>query len=251
MKKLLLIALILFISLGANAQNFGLRVGYNMSGLRIDDAFSDYLDHIDMQGKMTNGMNIGLIFEKAIKPKFDAHIELNFNQKGSAYDLYANANNGGTSGYGETNLNYLELALMAKIKFEPGYFGIGPYFGYLMNAQEIKYRENDALVDNVGEEAAATALGVSSMKNTEFFDSEMDNFNRFDFGGHLTLGAQFPVGPVKLFAEARANMGFINWETWNTMPQTTPPSSDFPKFEYKRNMAFTFSVGVLFGKPKK
>jgi len=216
---------------------------------------------------MTNGINIGLIFERPIKPKFDGHAELNFNQKGSAYDLYANANNGGTSGYGETNLNYLELVLMAKLKFGPGYFGIGPYFGYLMNAQEIKYRKNDNLVaafeaglvnpeippmtEDEALVATAAALGVSSLKNTESFDSDMNNFNRFDFGGHLTLGVQFPVGPVKLFAEARANMGFINWETWNTMPQTTPPSSDFPKFEYKRNMAFTFSVGVLFGKPKK
>ncbi len=248
MKKLLLIALVLFVSIGANAQSIGLRVGYNMSGLRIDDAFSDYLDLVDIQGKMTNGINIGLIFERPIKPNFDAHAELNFVQKGSAYDMYANTDNGGTSGYGETNLNYLELAWMAKLKFGPGYFGIGPYFGYMMNAQEIKYRSNDALVTAYGPEGAATALGVSSMEDPESFDSDMDNFNRFDFGGHLTLGAQFPVGPVKLFAEARANVGFINWETWNTFDTSTLPASEF---DHKRNLAITFSVGVLFGKPKK
>jgi len=174
MKKLLLISLILVIGISINAQTIGLRVGYNMSGLRIDDAFSNYLDLVDIQGKMTNGVNIGLIFEKAIKPKFDGHAELDFNQKGSAYDMYANADNGGTSGYGETNLNYLELVLMAKIKFGPGYFGIGPYFGYMMNAQEIKYRSNVNLVAAYGPEGAATALGVSSMEDGEFFDSEMD-----------------------------------------------------------------------------
>jgi hypothetical protein len=264
MKKLVLITMVLFLSFGINAQTFGLRVGYNMSGLRIDDNFSNYLDLMDIQGKMTNGVNIGLIFEKAIKPKFDAHVELNFNQKGSAYDMYANKNNHGTSGYGETNLNYLELALMAKIKFGPAYFGIGPYFGYMMNAQEIKYRANDNLVaafeaglvnpdippmtEEEALAATANALGVSKLKDGDFNDSDMNNFNRFDFGGHLSLGAQFPVGPVKLFAEARANMGFINWETWNSFDTSQPPASEF---DYKRNMAFTFSIGVLFGKPAK
>jgi len=43
-------------------------------------------------------------------------------------------------------------------------------------------------------------------------------------------------------------MGFINWETWNTFDQTQLPASEF---EYKRNLAITFSVGVLFGKPAK
>jgi len=70
----------------------------------------------------------------------------------------------------------------------------------------------------------------------------MDNFNRFDFGGQLSLGAQVPVGPVKLFAEARATVAFTNWEA-------TP--SFVEAFEYKKNMAFTFAVGILLNKHSK
>ncbi|NOR87419.1 MAG: outer membrane beta-barrel protein [Bacteroidales bacterium] len=258
MKKTLLIIFALFLGFGASAQTFGLRFGYNMSGLRIDNTFADYLDANSIEGKMTNGVNIGLIFEKAIKPNFDGHAELNFTQKGSAYDMYANEANHGTSGHGQTNLNYMELGLMAKIKFGPAYIGLGPFFDYLVSAQEINYKQNDDMVNFIasndppngtgGDIAAAEAivagnLGVSSLKNDEFFDMNKDEMNRFDFGGHLSIGAQFPVGPVKVFGEARGNMSFINWEE--------NPGFSEAGFEYKRNLAITFSVGVLFNKPSK
>ncbi len=235
MKKIVLIIFALSLGFGASAQTFGLRFGYNMSGLRINDLFADHLDAKGIEGKMTNGVNIGLIFEKAIKPKFDGHAELNFTQKGSAYDMNANEANHGTSGHGQTNLNYMELGLMAKIKFGPAYVGIGPFFDYLVSAQEIKYRDNANLT--------AEQLGVSSLKNDESYDMDMDIMNRFDFGGHLSIGAQFPVGPVQLFGEARANMSFVNWED--------DPQFAEDGFEYKKNQAFTFSVGVLFNKPSK
>ena len=262
MKRLLLVALVLSIGIGVTAQSVGLRVGYTMSGLRIDDSFSDYLTLVDIQGKLTNGVNIGIVFEKPINKKIDLHAELNFAQKGSAYDMYANTDNNGTSGYGETNLNYFELPLMAKIKFGPAYVAVGPHIGVLLSATEINFKENDNLVAafeaglltgtpmsaDAAAGAAAAALGVEGLANDEFVDMEMDNFNAFDFGGQFTIGAQFPVGPVILFGEARSTVAFTNWETWNTFDQTTLPASEF---EFKKNMAFTFSVGVLFGKPKK
>lgn len=247
MKKLVLIAFVLFLGLGVSAQTIGLRFGYNMSGLRIDDNFSNYLDENDINGKLTDGVNIGLVLERPINPKVDMHVELNFAQKGSAFDMYANEANHGTSGYGQTNLNYFELPIMAKIKFGPAYLAIGPHIGYLLGAQEINYKENAALVTAYGEAGAAAALGVSSLKNDEFIDMDMDNFNRFDFGGQFSLGAQVPAGPVKIFAEARATVAFTNWETWNTMQ---PKATDL-EFDYKKNMAFTFAVGVLFNKPHK
>ena len=235
MKKIVLIIFALSLGFGVNAQTFGLRFGYNMSGLRIDQKLSDFLDTNGKEGKMTNGMNIGLLFEKAITPKFDGHAEFNFTQKGSAYDMVPNEVNHGTTGHGQTNFNYLELALMAKLKFGPAYIGLGPFFDYLVGAKEIKYRDNPNLT--------AEQLGVSSLKNDDYVDMEMDDINHFDFGGHLSIGAQFPVGPVKLFGEARGNMSFINWD-----------KSEFFKeqdFGYKRNLAITFSVGVLFNKPSK
>jgi len=258
MRNLVLIIFALFLGIGASAQTFGVRFGYNMSGLRINDLFTEHLDNVGVEGKLTNGVNIGLIFEKPIKPKFDAHAEFNFTQKGSAYDMYANEANSGTSGHGQTNLNYLELGLMAKIKFGPAYIGLGPFFDYLVSAQEINYKQNDDLVtliasmdppDGTGGDVAAAEgvvagkLGVSSLKDDEFFDMDKDQMNRFDFGGHLSIGAQFPVGPVKVFGEARGNMSFLNWED----------SQEFADagFEYKRNLAFTFSIGVLFNKPSK
>jgi hypothetical protein len=247
MKKIVLIALVLFLGIGVNAQSVGLRFGYNMSGLRIDDNFADYLDVRGVEGKLTNGVNIGLVLEKTIKSNIDLHMELNFAQKGSAYDMYPNEANHGTSGHGQTNLNYFELPIMAKIKFGPAYLAIGPHIGYLLNAQEIKFRENSNLVAAYGEDGAATALGVSSLANDEFFDTEMEDFNRLDFGGQFSLGAQVPVGPVKIFAEARATVAFTNWETWNTYG-TDEETYDL---DYKKNMAFTFAVGVLFNKPSK
>ena len=239
MKKLVLISLVLFLGLGVTAQTIGLRFGYTKSGLKISDDVSDHLDLMDKVGKLTDGVNIGFVFEKAIKPRIDLHIELNFAQKGSAYDLGANEANGGQSGYGEYNFNYFELPIMAKIKFGPAYIALGPHIGYLMGAKEIKYRENDALVSMLGsEEAAATMLGVSSLRNDEFFDMDMDFINCLDFGAQFAIGAQFPVGPVKVFGEARGTMAFTNWD-----------NSDFfndMEFDYKRNLAFTFSIGVLY-----
>lgn len=247
MKKSLLIALVLFLGVGVSAQTIGLRFGYNMSGLQIDDNFSDYLDERGIEGKLTDGINIGLVFEKAIKPKLDFHAELNFSQKGSAYDMYANELNNGTSGHGQTNLNYLELPIMAKVKFGPAYLALGPHIGYLLNAQEIKYRENAQLVSALGEAGAAGALGVASMQDDEFFDADMDDFNRFDFGGQFSLGGQVPAGKVKIFAEARATVALTNWETWNTYGN----DEETYNLDYKKNMAFTFAVGVLFNKPNK
>ena len=232
MKKIVLIILVMALGLGLNAQGFGVRFGYNMSGLRIDSKLSDFLTANGKEGKMANGMNIGLLFEKAINPKFDGHAELNYTQKGSAYDMTANDVNHGTYGHGETNFNYLELALMAKFKFGPVYAGIGPFFDYLMGAQEIKSLNNPALTPE--------QLGVPAFNDNNFYDMNMDELNRFDFGGHLSIGAQFPVGPVKIFGEARGNMSFINWD-----------KSEFFKeqeFGYKRNQVVTFSVGVIFNK---
>ncbi len=247
MKKIVLIALVLFLGFGVSAQTVGLRFGYNMSGLRIDDNFADYLEMMDMNGKLTDGVNIGLVLERPINPKVDLHVELNFAQKGSALDMYANEANHGTSGHLQFNLNYFELPIMAKIKFGPAYVAVGPHIGYLLNAQQINFKENTALVAALGEAGAATALGVTSLANDEFVDMEMDNFNRFDFGGQFSLGAQVPVGPVKIFAEARATVAFTNWETWNTMQ----PAATDNEFDYKKNMAFTFAVGVLLNKSKK
>lgn len=34
-----------------------------MSGLRIDNNFADHLDLVDKEGKLTNGINIGLVLE--------------------------------------------------------------------------------------------------------------------------------------------------------------------------------------------
>ena len=42
MKKIVLVIFALFLGFGVNAQTFGLRAGYNMSGLRIDDLFADH-----------------------------------------------------------------------------------------------------------------------------------------------------------------------------------------------------------------
>ena len=81
MKKIVLIALVLFLGVGVSAQTVGLRFGYNMSGLRIDDNFADYLEMMDINGKLTNGVNIGLVLERPINPKVDMHIELNLLKK--------------------------------------------------------------------------------------------------------------------------------------------------------------------------
>ncbi|MCD6178350.1 MAG: PorT family protein [Bacteroidales bacterium] len=258
MKKIVLIAFVLFLGLGVSAQTVGLRFGYNMSGLRIDDNFADYLDMMDINGKLTNGVNIGLVLERPINPKVDMHIELNFAQKGSAYDMYANTANSGTLGHGQTNLNYFELPIMAKIKFGPAYVAIGPHIGYLLGAQEINYKDNPTAVaglmsayDMTQEAAEAAVLAsmqaagqnITSLRDDEFYDMEMDNFNRFDFGGQFTVGAQVPVGPVKVFAEARATVALTNWEA--------TPSFEAAGFDYKKNMAFTFAVGVLLNKHSK
>ncbi len=44
------------------------------------------------------------------------------------------------------------------------------------------------------EDGTAAALGASSLKNEESFDMDIDNFNRFDFCGQFSIGAQVPLG---------------------------------------------------------
>lgn len=247
MKKIILFAFVLTLGIGVSAQSFGLRAGYTMSGLTIDDAFSSYLETNGVVGKLTNGMNIGLLFEMPVMDMLAISAELAYAQYGSANDMTANVDNNGTSGHGQSNLNYFELPIMAKVKFGPAYIAVGPYVGYLLNAQEITYRENATLVayytpllgsEAAAEAAVAAALGVSSLKNDEYYDLDMANFERLDFGAQLALGAQFPVGPVTLFGEAKGAMAFTNWEA--------NPTFLGAGFEYKKNFALTFSIGVMF-----
>lgn len=215
MKKLSLLIIAVVIAFSVNAQKIGFKVGTNLAGMTIDDLSSAALDLANIDGKMRPGMQLGLVIEKDLIPLIDLRIEALYTQKGSIQTSTDYAGTGATLDVNST-YNYFEVPIMAKVKFGPVYVTAGPYFGYALSGT-----------------VSTTLAGVTTDAVMDFATA---GINQFDYGVNAGIGAQFGIGPLGAFVEARGGMGMANmYET---------PTAD----EFMKNMGLALSVGILLGK---
>ena len=169
MKKLFVLAFFALLSFNLSAQNFGVKVGYNMSTYTLNFDVPD-------ESKPGMGYNLGLFGEIPINDMIGLRADAAINQLGSdaVYE--------GTDWKNKfkTNVNYLNFSLISKFNYDIFYGYAGPYVGYAISkktktvivlSDEPNYRET--YDDYEYDEIAGTA----------------DLNNRTDIGFNIGVGA--------------------------------------------------------------
>lgn len=212
MKKVLLIAAVAVFgltSVQAQEISFGAKAGLNLANLGGDVEDTD----------MKMGLHIGGVVEIPISDQFSFAPELLFSMQGAKVEgTETETFFGQTITYdyeAKTNLNYLNLPLMAKFYVAEGFsLEAGPQVGFLLSAKEEG-------------EVTASALGMSE---TESFSEDIkDELESIDFGLNFGVGFKMDSG---LFFQGRYNLGLANLTGED---------------EYKiNNQVIQFSVGFMF-----
>ena len=84
MKKLLVLSAAILFAFTMNAQKFGVKAGYNMSGYLINFYSPD-------GSKMSTGFNAGLLGEYPVNDMMSLRADVTFNQLGSDFDSKNNS----------------------------------------------------------------------------------------------------------------------------------------------------------------
>jgi hypothetical protein len=195
MKKLLVTLFVVFIASGSFAQvSIMPKAGVSLAKISLTD---DMLDG-DPAPKSRIGIVLGAAFEFQLSDQFAIQPELLFHQKGwkeedSGVDFKYTSNN---------TLNYIELPVMVKVKFDNFYISGGPYLGLGIGG---KYKDEYS-------EGNFSATFEGKIK----FGDEPSNYdgddyyieNAMDFG--LQIGAGMKLGPVII--DLRYGFGLSNLE---------------------------------------
>lgn len=189
MKKIILLFVTFFaISFVSNAQ-FGIKAGMNFAKMTDAD-------------NTVNNFQAGIFWDKNLIPLLKFRIGLDYSPKGGEYELMG-------ASVSTTNINYMELPVLAKVKLGPVY-GLGGFYGaYALNG-------------------TTTALGIEK-------DIDFNNISRWDAGMKFGLGAQFKLGPAGAFIQGAYSFGFMDLNTTGLGN------------ELKNTGVLSFSVGVLLG----
>ncbi|MDI9256944.1 MULTISPECIES: porin family protein [Flavobacterium] len=177
MRRLLLsVIALLGISTSISAQKkgdveFGFNVGYNSSSVSDDYDSSD----------ASAGFNVAGSIDYYFTNSWSIKTKLIYDQKGWDNGFIEDSN--GSAYSTDFNLNYVTIPVMASWHFGNNrnwYLHFGPYMGFLLNAEDVRY-------------------------NTDVTDA----FNSNDFGLALGIGVKVPVSDkVKLFFELDGQGGF-------------------------------------------
>jgi len=229
MKKTTLLSAAFLFSMfaAANSQaqmHVGLRAGANLSTLAMENADGSAF-------KTRVAPNVAVLFNYQISPSFSIQAEPGFSQRGAKIENTTTLkDNTQTYRYelkGKTILNYIEMPVLAQYrpslgKLE-GIVSLGPEVRVLAKPQVLKggskvYINGELAEENTAEEVL----------------SGDDGPRKFDFGLVGGVGVAYPVGNLRIFAEARYHFGLLN-----LFKQT---GSDDVKVY---NRAASVSVGVL------
>lgn len=190
--KLKIVVLTVFSVLAttAMAQKAGLKGGVNFTNLYVEDVDDE---------NMKIGFNAGAYYRGEITENFAIQPEFLFTQKGSEiqYDGFL----GGDGKY-RFNLNYLEVPVLAVIKFGSMNIHAGPYLGFLVSAK-VKDVDDNGTVRDIEE-------------------LDRDDFNTLDTGVSGGIGFDFPTGVLGL----RYNYGFQEIGDDNNAAQATKNSKN-------------------------
>lgn len=176
-KTVLLILCMMGFSLSSSAQlskgsvEFGLNVGYNASTVSNTNGRAD----------TGSGFNFGGSADYYFSNRWSIKGKLIYDQKGWNND-YITDNNSGIDYKTNYNVNYLTVPVMANWHFgakRNWYLNFGPYAGFLLNAEDTKFK-------------------------TDFTDS----FETFDLGIALGIGVKIPISDkAKIFFEYEEQAG--------------------------------------------
>ena len=196
MKKLLLLTLILVCSISLQAQNrLGFKAGTTTANFRgIDDDGS-------IEGDLGPilGIQLGVLYEIKINPKFSILPEFLFYQKG--FKASGTSEDGGVAFKFKNKfvVNYLELPVLGKYAFgdlEEVHFFLtaGPSFGYANGAFNV---------------VRIAALGQADRQRQP---ANLDDlaFQRFEVSLALGAGIDIPMDVGLLFFETRFLYGLTN-----------------------------------------
>ena len=172
----LIFTVLLGFSLSVSAQKkgdveFGINIGYNNSSVSDDYDSSD----------TSAGLNVAGTIDYYFSNTWSLKTRLIYDQKGWDNGFYVD--NEGMEYLTDYNLNYLTVPVMASWHFgnkRNWYVHFGPYFGFLLNAEEVRFG-NDVT----------------------------DAFNDNDFGLAAGIGVKVPVSDkLKIFFELDGQGGF-------------------------------------------
>lgn len=195
-------------------------------GLHIGNVYTtEGLDAITPDFEYITGPTVAGVLEYGISDNFALQTELAITRKGFKLreDFDVNLFNipipVGASA--ESRFNYLEVPLLAKVKFGDdvvhGYITAGPTFGYATSGRLI---------------TRANALFEFKVSDTDI-NLDAINYERFEVGGSIGAGLGFTTGFGQLFADARYTRGFTELY-------------DIPVIDERiRNQGFAVSIGFL------
>jgi len=198
-KSLVLIFTCFLTSVSYGQSAIGGKIGIHMATYKGD---TEDLGEGEEGGETVSnfGFQFGGVFEIGVNDLISIQPELLVIQKG--VKLKASEDFFGSPLELENSLifQYIEVPLLMKLKFgnleSTNFFvNVGPSFGYALSG---RWREKIT----IGQETEET--------KSDFEFDENDTFNRFDLSVALGAGVNFPIGPGKLFVEARYLLGLSN-----------------------------------------
>ena len=253
MKKLLVLSAAILFAFTMNAQKFGVKAGYNMSGYLVNFYTPD-------GAKMGTGLNFGLLGEYPVNDMMSLRADVTFNQLGSDYDSRDETDaNWGFRALGieydyKTNINYLQIGVSPKFNFGPAYAFVGPYFAYAVNSKKT------ATYDINGTKQTGS-FDIYSEPNNSFDFTQAysdtnneggsgDLYNKTDFGFNLGFGANFSG----IFVELNAGMGLMNFINTGSKyynitdyANVNDPTVAITEDASQKNIFFGLSVGYMLG----
>jgi len=253
MKKLLVLSAAILFAFTMNAQKYGVKAGYGMSGYLINFYAPD-------GSKMGTGMNFGLLGEMPVNDIMSLRADITFNQLGSDYDSRDETDaNWPARSYYEfdktTTVNYLQIQVSPKFSFGPAYAFVGPYFAYAISSAE------KSTITPVSGDVQKWTVDIFSDPSTNYdytkpfsddnnLGGSGDLYNKMDVGLNLGIGANFSG----VFVELNAGMGFLNFI--NTSSTNYSATNYATKDDMtvaitgdasEKNLFFGLSVGYLLG----
>lgn len=215
-------ALLLISTMAVQAQvSVGARVGYQLNNVYTTEG----LGAIAPNFLNIDEVNVGLVTEIPVAGGFSFQPELGYTTKGfglkEGFDAELLGVNLPLSARVETRIRYVEMPLLAKYAFGEealqAYVAAGPTFNYASSGQ----------IDTYANLLLEVELGSIPV------NLDAINYERFDVGATIALGAQYDFGPVTTFVDARYYRGFSELY-------------DIPLVNEKvRNKGYGFNLGVM------
>lgn len=205
MKKATLLSAAFLLSVSAlsvsHAQmHVGLRAGANLSTLAMENA-----DGAAFKTRVSP--NVAVLFNYQINPSFSIQAEPGFSQRGARIeDNTAFTDNNENFRYelrGKTILNYLEMPVLAQ--YRPS---LGKLEGIVSLGPEARVLAKPQLLEGTSKMYVNGQL-VEEGSSEHALDGG-DGARKFDFGLVGGVGLAYPVGKLRIFAEARYHFGLLN-----------------------------------------